>query len=56
MDQDGKSNVIHGKKLANGQEELYFDEKDYEAYMEAAQACPVNVIHIRNLKNNKRDI
>ena len=36
----------HGKKLDNDQYELDFEEKDFKAIKDAADSCPVNVIHI----------
>ena len=56
MDQDGKSNIVAGKKLANGCEEKDFDESDHEAHKEAAEACPVNVIHIINNETGDKEI
>ena len=45
-DDDGKSNIIKGKQLDNGNEELEIKQKDFADNMEAAEACPVNVIHL----------
>lgn len=53
MDNDGKSNIIKGKKLDNGTEELLIEEKDFEANKEAAESCPVNVIHLKNLETEE---
>lgn len=53
MDSDGKSNIIKGKRLDDGSEELEIDEKDFEANKEAAESCPVNVIHLKDLENDK---
>ena len=46
MKEDGKSQVKGGKKLDNDQYELDFEEKDFKAIKDAADSCPVNVIHI----------
>ena len=31
-----------------------FEKKDFKVNMEAAEACPVNVIHIEDVKSKKR--
>ncbi|MDO8626870.1 MAG: ferredoxin [Candidatus Diapherotrites archaeon] len=54
MDADGKSDIVGGKKLANGEEELDIEDKDFQANKEAADVCPVNVIHIRDKEKDKR--
>ena len=46
MHADGKSDIKNCKKLDNGWEELEIEEKDFAANKEAADSCPVNVIHI----------
>ncbi len=46
MNEDGKSDVINPE----------FEEKDFERNKEAADCCPVNVIHIINNENKKRVI
>lgn len=56
MDEDGKSNIIGGKKLDNGQEELDIEDKDFDSNKEAANVCPVNVIHIRDKEKDERII
>lgn len=52
MGDDGKSNLKGAKRGAEG-EELMCDDKKKECNMSAAQACPVNVIHIINDKGKK---
>ena len=54
MKEDGKSQVKGGKKLDNDQYELDFEEKDFKAIKDAADSCPVNVIHIN--KNGEKVI
>jgi len=56
MDQDGKSNIVGGTKLKDGGEEIFFNEDLHDAHKEAAESCPVNVIHIRNLEKDEREI
>jgi ferredoxin len=46
MKDDSKSSIKGGKKLDNGQEEHDIEEKDFQINKEAADSCPVNVIHI----------
>ena len=46
MNEDGKSDIVGCKKRDDEWEELDIDEKDYDANKEAADSCPVNVIHI----------
>ena len=46
MNQDGKSDIKNGKDNDNGWQDLNIEEKDYNANKDAADACPVNVIHI----------
>lgn len=46
MNEDGKSDIKSGKNVDNGWQELNFEEKDFEINKEAADSCPVNVIHI----------
>jgi len=46
MKEDGKSDIKGGKNLENGWQELDFKEKNFEENKEAADSCPVNVIHI----------
>jgi ferredoxin len=55
-DNDGKSNLKGAKRLPDGKEELEFDEKDLDKHKEAAEACPVNVIHIKNKKTDEQVI
>lgn len=57
MDDDsGKSDIIDGKRKDDGREELDIEEKDFKINQEAAEACPVNVIHLKDLKSGKRVI
>jgi len=56
MNEDGKSDIKQGKNLDNGWQELDIDEKDYTINKEAADACPVNVIHLVNKKTGERII
>ena len=45
MDSDGKSKLIGGKKVGKNEE---LDAKAIECNQDAAEACPVNCIHIED--------
>lgn len=51
-DKDGKADLIGGKDVPDGKQELEFDEDEFKDLMESAEICPVNVIHI--LKEKKK--
>lgn len=53
MSEDGKSDIVGCKKRPDGWEELDIEEKDFAANKEAADACPVNVIHLKNLETDE---
>lgn len=44
MTSDGKSSIIGGKKTKDGE---MLETDDVKCSLEAAQSCPVNVIHIK---------
>ena len=46
MNDDGKSDIIDAPVREDAWQEKEIDEKDFQANKEAADACPVNVIHI----------
>jgi ferredoxin len=46
---DGRSDLIGATSVANGNTELFVSEKDADENQDAAEACPVNVIHIQKL-------
>ena len=56
MNEDGKSDIIGSKKLDDETEELDIDEKNYVENKEAADSCPVNVIHIINKETKEKII
>ena len=56
MNDDGKSDIIDPKKLENGWQEKEIDEKDFEINLEAAESCPVEVIHIIDKETNEKVI
>ncbi|MDD5417729.1 MAG: ferredoxin [Candidatus Nanoarchaeia archaeon] len=52
MDSDGKSK-LKGSKKKGENFELIIDEKDLSCNKEAAEKCPVNIIHIKDEKGKK---
>ncbi len=56
MSEDGKSDIVGCRKKENGWEELDLEEKDFAINKEAAESCPVNVIHIINKETGDRII
>ena len=53
---DGKADLIGSKRREDGWEEKEIEEKDLEINKESAEACPVNVIHIKKLETDKEII
>ena len=56
MNDDGKSDIKNAKTRADGWQELEIDEKDFETNKQAAESCPVNVIHLKNKETNEKII
>ena len=56
MHEDGKSDIVGSKKTEDGWEELDIEEKDFACNKEAADSCPVNVIHIINKETKEKII
>ena len=54
MNDDGKSDIKKGKDRKDGWQELDLEEKDFEENKQAAESCPVNVIHLK--KGNEKII
>jgi len=54
MDEDGKSNIKGGAKKDDGTEEHTITEAQFACNKEAAESCPVNVIHLINKETNKK--
>ena len=46
MKDDGKSSLIKGEKDKKGWEKKKITQKDFDINLEAAESCPVEVIHI----------
>ncbi|MCF7871995.1 ferredoxin [Candidatus Woesearchaeota archaeon] len=53
MADDGKSDIINGKDREDGWQEKDISEEEFKENMEAAESCPVNVIHLKRLKDEK---
>jgi ferredoxin len=45
---EGDKSHLKGSKEAGGGEERDIEEKEFKPNMEAAQSCPVNVIHLKD--------
>jgi|SRR3989338_603672 len=56
MNEDGKSDIKNGKNMHNGCQELEIRDKSYEENKNAADSCPVNVIHLVNKKTGEKII
>lgn len=46
---DGKSDIIGGIKTPKGYETLEISEADFAVNKDAAEACPVDVIHLNQI-------
>ena len=53
LDDEGKSKLIKGTRRENGKEMQEIEEKDLEVVKDAAESCPVNVIHLREKETGK---
>ena len=54
MNDDGKADIINGKNRKDEWQELEISEEEFKVNMEAAESCPVNVIHLKRLKDNEK--
>lgn len=54
MNADGKSDIIDSKTLENGWEQREIDEDEFEGNKQAAESCPVNVIHLTEKETGKK--
>lgn len=50
---DGKSDIKGSQVGADGWEEMDIGEKDYDLNLSSAESCPVNVIHLIQIGDNK---
>ena len=53
MHDDGKVDLIGSTEKEGKQFELEIDEKDLDKFIEAAQSCPVNAIHVIDENGDK---
>jgi len=56
MGEDGKSDVRESTKTPDGWEERDISQEQYDKNKEAADACPVNVIHLVDKKTGQQVI
>jgi ferredoxin len=56
MNDDGKSDIVGGAHKPNGVQEKIIDQKDFDINLEAAESCPVEVIHIVDNDKKKKII
>lgn len=56
MNDDGKSDIIEGKNRPDGWQEKEIDEKEFQCNLDAAESCPVNVIHLKKKENDEKII
>ncbi len=54
MNEDGKADIKQGKNLDNEWQELDIEEGIFEINKEAAESCPVNVIHLVNKETGEK--
>jgi ferredoxin len=54
MNDDGKASIIKGKKREDKWEEKDISSKDLQQNKEAAESCPVTVIHIIDVEKNEK--
>ncbi len=54
MHDDGKSDIVGSIKREDEWEELDIEEKNFNENKEAADSCPVNVIHIINKETGEK--
>ena len=60
MEDDGKSSIVGHEKTGNGEEEVLGTNEtpldvDFESNMDAAESCPVNCIHIKEINDDKSE-
>ncbi len=53
---DGKSDIVGSQIGDDGWETMEIEEKDFDTNMNAAQSCPVNVIHLIKIGDNSQII
>jgi ferredoxin len=56
MNDDSKSDIIGGKDRDDKWQEKKITDKDFEINLEAAESCPVEVIHIKDEETGEKVI
>ena len=56
MNDDGKSDIIQGAHKSTGWQEKSIEHKDFDLNLEAAESCPVEVIHLIDNETKKKII
>ena len=56
MNDDGKSDLIGSRSKENGTQQRKIEEKNFEINLEAAESCPVEVIHIHDEETGEKII
>ena len=60
MEDDGKSSIVGHKKTGNSEEEILGTNENpltesFEENMDAAESCPVNCIHLKEIKEDNKE-
>ena len=56
MNDDSKSDIIGGKDRDDKWQEKKITDKDFEINLEAAESCPVEVIHLKDEESGEKII
>ncbi len=51
---DDKADLIKGTLVSEHIWEVEFNEEELEKFLESAQVCPVNVIHVYDIETGKK--
>ena len=51
---DGKASIIGGSERPDSWLELPIEKADVQSNVEAAESCPVSVIHVTSIKDGKK--
>ena len=54
--EDFHQNLKSAKKLDDGNTELEIEQDDFDCNMQAAEGCPVNVIHLTDQDSGEKKI
>ena len=54
VSEDGKVSITNGKTRQDGWEEKPISKQELQENVEAAESCPVSVIHITSTKDGKK--